>query len=226
MIFFLLLALGCAVATVGAGLWGNLLGGYRAGDFSAGNSEFIEMPTKFADTFAVDPAEGWLVKMYYKKEGAFCWVSNDMDRDPFPGPALKIQHTRGRLAEVIYSGRGARSLKLSYGEVLRHRKEEHSKFGHKNLILLPDRVIGGERAVGVSYRYESEGQHGVEEQYHVIRHDGLWTFTLHSGINRDVIDPDTYRVLDTFRWTGPFDEASVSPRPTPSPEPSPSESEG
>ncbi|MDO5068436.1 MAG: hypothetical protein Q4D96_14250 [Propionibacteriaceae bacterium] len=183
------------------------------------------MPTKFADTFAVGPVEGWEVGMHYQKEGAFCWVGDIVDNNPFPGPALKVQHIHNWFAEGDFAGRRSRVPALTYEEVIGHQKSVHWRNEYKKWALLPDRVIGGERAPGLTYRYEGEKHHAVIAEFYIIRHDGLWTFTLHSGINRDVIDPDTYRVLDTFRWTGPFDEASLPPSAEPSPEPSPSESE-
>ncbi|MDO5083547.1 MAG: hypothetical protein Q4D89_09110 [Arachnia propionica] len=214
---FLSLAVGSLAATLGPGVWGHLFGEPEVDRGSSRNRELIEMPTEFADTFSVDLVEGWVSEMHPDKAGAFCWVWDAVDTVPDPGPALKIEHIHNSTAEHINSARHSEVPMLSYDEVVRQRSAMYGSGGYRGFVLMPERIIGGEAAVGMGYRSVAVGRRVVRVEYYIIRHDGLWVFTLFSGINRDVIDPDTYRVLDTFHWTGPYVE--------PSPEPSASEDE-
>lgn len=206
---FLSLVMGSVAATVGPGLWGHIFPDPQAEGHPSKNRELIEMPTEAADTFAFEPVEGWEVEMHYRTVSPFCWVAKE--GIPGPGPALRVLQTKGLDAELHATKRLSRVPMMTYQEMLRFESLAYIGGRYKYLVLLPERTIGGEHAVGLRYRAEDKDSRIVEEQYYVLRHDGMWNFSVQSGIYHDVIDPDTYRVLDGFHWTGPYVEPSSVP---------------
>lgn len=81
-------------------------------------------------------------------------------------------------------------------------------------VMLPEREIGGERAVGFAVLDVTGELPVLLEQWFVVRHDGVWVFGLDSGGGRDVVGQDLYGILDSFRWTGPWAVYTETPAPS------------
>ena len=72
-----------------------------------------------------------------------------------------------------------------------------------DVVGLPDRVIGGERAVGYSNVYTEADTSKVYETWFVGRHDGLWRFTLNSAPGESAVPSEARAALDTVSWGPP-----------------------
>lgn len=66
---------------------------------------------------------------------------------------------------------------------------------------LPERVIGGERARGVTYRWVRNGL--FMEVWLVPRPDAIWEIFLFPGEGETVVPEELYRMLDSFQWIAP-----------------------
>lgn len=66
---------------------------------------------------------------------------------------------------------------------------------------LPERLIGGERARGVTYRAVRDGL--FMEVWLVPRPDAIWQIFLFPGEGETVVSEELYRMLDSFQWIAP-----------------------
>lgn len=69
-----------------------------------------------------------------------------------------------------------------------------------DITVLPERLIGGEKAFGLSHLGVTRGRHWFQEIWYVVRHDGVWRFTLQPAHWEETISPEIYQMLDSFRW--------------------------
>ena len=72
-----------------------------------------------------------------------------------------------------------------------------------DIEVLPDRMIGGDRAVGYSYLQEKDGVGQRYEDWFVGRHDGVWHFVLNSAPGETVVPSEARAALDTVAWGPP-----------------------
>lgn len=159
-------------------------------------SSQIQMSSKSTDLYEVAVPEGWeFVRYGYPVNPAF---NATLVGDPAPPAMVFLECFRG------FQVGGGRASEISPEEVLDFYLERNFGKGRSDLVVLPEREIGGERAVGFR-GWARNGKTGpwVWEEWFVVRHDGVWRFGLNSGTSRDVIGQDAYVLLDSFRWTGP-----------------------
>ncbi|MDO5083541.1 hypothetical protein EII34_06400 [Arachnia propionica] len=155
----------------------------------------IQMSSKSTDLYDVVIPEGWEFSRYgYPSNPAF---TAELIGDPAPSARVFLESFRG-----LQVG-GSRASEISPEEVLEFYLSKYFDKGSMDLVVLPEREIGGERAVGLRVWSQKEGHSWVHEEWFVVRHDGVWRFGLSSGTSRDVIGQDAYAILDSFRWTGP-----------------------
>ncbi|RRD46453.1 hypothetical protein EII35_15555 [Arachnia propionica] len=172
------------------------------------------MPTEFADHYDLVVPEGWEVIQWDQYEKAKFIGRRIESIDP---PAAVILENWGGEWVSDFTDRPLRVNALSWEEVFETQRREFSSSEFFGFEVLPERTIGGERSVGMRVREVMEGRGSVWEQWHVLRHDGVWLFDLLSGGGRDRIGDDVYELLDSFRWTGPAPSPIPEPLPVPTP---------
>ncbi|RRD47070.1 hypothetical protein [Arachnia propionica] len=174
------------------------------------------MPTEYADHYDLVVPEGWEVARWDQYEKAFFFGRRVEDVDP--PAAVSIENWGGEWADE-FTDRPLRVNALSWEEVFETQRREFSSSEFFGFEVLPERTIGGERAVGMTVHQvgEKSGKESVWEQWHVLRHDGVWLFDLFSGGGRDRVGDDAYGILDSFRWTGPAPSPLPEPLPVPTP---------
>ncbi|RRD48578.1 hypothetical protein EII35_12030 [Arachnia propionica] len=174
------------------------------------------MPTENADHYDLVVPEGWEVVRWIQYEKAYFYGRRVEDVKPPVG--VVIENWSGEWADE-FTDRPLRVNALSWEEVFETQVDYFSSSEFFGFEVLPERTIGGERAVGMRVRevMEKVGKEIVWEQWHVLRHDGVWLFDLSSGGDRDMVSDDAYGILDSFRWTGPAPSPIPDPLPVPTP---------
>ncbi|RRD05365.1 hypothetical protein EII34_06420 [Arachnia propionica] len=166
------------------------------------------MPSEHADQYEVVIPENW-----------------KSDKDEYPdSPDFIAQRVSDVSSEakfhLVHSPGGKSGLRSEGGdeipretsleEELDRDMKSYADLGDSvKLVVLPEREIGGERAVGLRVRFIHGNSSWLREEWHVVRHDGVWGFRLTSGASRDVIGQDAYAILDSFRWIGPSPSPSA-----------------
>ncbi|MDO5083002.1 MAG: hypothetical protein Q4D89_06340 [Arachnia propionica] len=79
-----------------------------------------------------------------------------------------------------------------------------------DITVLPERLIGGEKAFGFSSVDITEARHALQETWFVVRHDGMWQFTLQPAHWEETIPPEIYQMLDSFHWITPEPSPTTS----------------
>uniref|UniRef100_UPI000551FF7F hypothetical protein n=1 Tax=Schaalia suimastitidis TaxID=121163 RepID=UPI000551FF7F len=74
---------------------------------------------------------------------------------------------------------------------------------YSQITDLGTRTIGGATARGYSFTEIFDGISHRTEQWHVGRHDGLWTIQLSSADNDTTLPPEIYDILNTITWATP-----------------------
>lgn len=77
-----------------------------------------------------------------------------------------------------------------------------------DITILPERLIGGEKALGYSHIDVPRASYWFQEIWFVVRHDGVWRFTLQPARWEETISPEIHQMIDSFHWE--------TPEPTPS----------
>ncbi|MDO5068442.1 MAG: hypothetical protein Q4D96_14280 [Propionibacteriaceae bacterium] len=168
------------------------------------------MPSERADLFEVVIPESWeSSKDEHSDSPDFtAWRIGDV----FPRARFRLNHFPGGKSVRRSAGGDRIVYATSLEEQLDYALEGYAYLGDSaKVVVLPEREIGGERAVGFRIRFIRGKYLWLREEWYVVRHDGIWDFTLESGASRDVIGQDAYAILDSFRWVGP-------PPPSPSAE--------
>ena len=88
-------------------------------------------------------------------------------------------------------------------DLLHHEHQRLLSREAVDITILPERLIGGERAFGFSHLGVTQGRHWFQENWFVVRHDGVWRFILQPAHWEETISPEIYQMLDTFHWTTP-----------------------
>ena len=175
----------------------------------------IPILSKQADSYEVEVPEGWEI-VRSSRPGVANFSARKLGGQ-IPATSVDLEHWGEDWALERYGGEQSGIFKLSREDVLEHYLSFYSDPRFTDLTLLPEREIGGERAVGLSVRTPAPrspvgkilGEELQWEQWYVVRHDGVWRFVISSGQFEDEDDVAARSILDSFRWVG-----SGEPEPT------------
>ena len=182
-----------------------LLVGCSSKDPSAESSPSVVITavSETADSFHITPPEGWVV-IPVKSYEANDYIASANGDPGFSAASLRVQHWslealrvtlgRGEEKPVIIDVNGYRDEGMASARMVERISD---------VAVLPDRMIGGDRAVGYSYLQEKDGVGQRYEDWFVGRHDGVWHFVLNSAPGESAVPSEATAALDTVAWGPP-----------------------
>ena len=174
-----------------------LLVGCSSKDPSAESSPSVVITavSETADSFHITPPEGWVV-IPVKSYEAMDYIASANGDSRFSAASLRVQHW---WPEALRVALGRYSEKPLVSDIASAKTVDNIS----DIEVLPDRMIGGDRAVGYSYLQEKDGVGQRYEDWFVGRHDGVWHFVLNSAPGETVVPSEARAALDTVAWGPP-----------------------
>ncbi|MDO5068547.1 MAG: hypothetical protein Q4D96_14820 [Propionibacteriaceae bacterium] len=172
----------------------------------------VHMRTEHADGYTFDPAEGWDEQSTSVMGEVPYTITEETNRSG----EFRIRRTDGK---TLLSSRRIEELGAVFlpgfpvdpQVVLKDRMLNREDYGKQpEMRVLPPRTVGGEPALGFSYR-DQFGQMYKMEVWCVVRHDGVWEFDLRTNPNLATPPAELHQMLDSFRWTGPRPAPTATP---------------
>ena len=182
-----------------------LLVGCSSKDPSAESSPSVVITavSETADSFHITPPEGWVV-VPVKSYEAMDYIASANGDSRFSAASLRIQHWWPEALRVALGRYSEKPLVIDmYGYRDSDIASAKTVDGISDIEVLPDRVIGGDPAVGYSCLQEKDGVGQRYEDWFVGRHDGLWRFVLNSAPGETVVPSEATAALDTVAWGPP-----------------------
>ena len=189
-----------------------LLVGCSSKDPSAESSPSVVITavSETADSFHITPPEGWVV-IPVKSYEAMDYIASANGDSRFSAASLRIQHWWPEALRVALGRYSEKPLVIDmYGYRDSDIASAKTVDNISDIEVLPDRMIGGDRAVGYSYLQEKDGVGQRYEDWFVGRHDGVWHFVLNSAPGETVVPSEARAALDTVAWGPPEPSASPS----------------
>ena len=189
-----------------------LLVGCSSKDPSAESSPSVVITavSETADSFHITPPEGWVV-IPVKSYEAMDYIASANGDSRFSAASLRIQHWWPEALRVALGRYSEKPLVIDmYGYRDSDIASAKTVDNISDIEVLPDRVIGGDPAVGYSCLQEKDGVSQRYEDWFVGRHDGLWRFVLNSAPGETVVPSEATAALDTVAWGPPEPSASPS----------------
>ena len=170
----------------------------------------ITAVSETADSFHITPPEGWVV-IPVKSYEAMDYIASANGDSRFSAASLRIQHWWPEALRVALGRYSEKPLVIDmYGYRDSDIASAKTVDNISDIEVLPDRMIGGDRAVGYSYLQEKDGVGQRYEDWFVGRHDGVWHFVLNSAPGESVVPSEARAALDTVAWGPPEPSASPS----------------
>ena len=170
----------------------------------------ITAVSETADSFHITPPEGWVV-IPVKSYEAMDYIASANGDSRFSAASLRIQHWWPEALRVALGRYSEKPLVIDmYGYRDSDIASAKTVDNISDIEVLPDRMIGGDRAVGYSYLQEKDGVGQRYEDWFVGRHDGVWHFVLNSAPGETVVPSEATAALDTVAWGPPEPSASPS----------------
>ena len=182
-----------------------LLVGCSSKDPSAESSPSVVITavSETADSFHITPPEGWVV-IPVKSYEAMDYIASANGDSRFSAASLRIQHWWPEALRVALGRYSEKPLVIDmYGYRDSDIASAKTVDNISDIEVLPDRVIGGDPAVGYSCLQEKDGVSQRYEDWFVGRHDGLWRFVLNSAPGETVVPSEARAALDTVAWGPP-----------------------
>ena len=182
-----------------------LLVGCSSKDPSAESSPSVVITavSETADSFHITPPEGWVV-VPVKSYEAMDYIASANGDSRFSAASLRIQHWWPEALRVALGRYSEKPLVIDmYGYRDSDIASAKTVDNISDIEVLPDRMIGGDRAVGYSYLQEKDGVGQRYEDWFVGRHDGVWHFVLNSAPGETVVPSEARAALDTVAWGPP-----------------------
>ena len=182
-----------------------LLVGCSSKDPSAESSPSVVITavSETADSFHITPPEGWVV-IPVKSYEAMDYIASANGDSRFSAASLRIQHWWPEALRVALGRYSEKPLVIDmYGYRDSDIASAKTVDNISDIEVLPDRMIGGDRAVGYSYLQEKDGVGQRYEDWFVGRHDGVWHFVLNSAPGETVVPSEARAALDTVAWGPP-----------------------
>ena len=182
-----------------------LLVGCSSKDPSAESSPSVVITavSETADSFHITPPEGWVV-IPVKSYEAMDYIASANGDSRFSAASLRIQHWWPEALRVALGRYSEKPLVIDmYGYRDSDIASAKTVDNISDIEVLPDRMIGGDRAVGYSYLQEKDGVGQRYEDWFVGRHDGVWHFVLESAPGESVVPSEARAALDTVAWGPP-----------------------
>ena len=183
-----------------------LLVGCSSKDPSAESSPSVVITavSERADSFHITPPERWVV-IPVDPDEANDYIASANGDPGFSAASLRVQHwSPDILKAVLGVSHEEKEVVINMNS---YRDKHMAGLGAtkqvSDVVGLPDRVIGGERAVGYSNVYTEADTSKVYETWFVGRHDGLWRFTLNSAPGESAVPSEARAALDTVSWGPP-----------------------
>ena len=166
-------------------------------------SVVITAVSETADSFHITPPEGWVV-IPVKSYEAMDYIASANGDSRFSAASLRIQHWWPEALRVALGRYSEKPLVIDmYGYRDSDIASAKTVDNISDIEVLPDRMIGGDRAVGYSYLQEKDGVGQRYEDWFVGRHDGVWHFVLNSAPGETVVPSEARAALDTVAWGPP-----------------------
>ena len=182
-----------------------LLVGCSSKDPSAESSPSVVITavSETADSFHITPPEGWVV-IPVKSYEAMDYIASANGDSRFSAASLRIQHWWPEALRVALGRYSEKPLVIDmYGYRDSDIASAKTVDNISDIEVLPDRMIGGDRAVGYSYLQEKDGVGQRYEDWFVGRYDGVWHFVLNSAPGETVVPSEARAALDTVAWGPP-----------------------
>jgi lipoprotein len=182
-----------------------LLVGCSSKDPSAESSPSVVITavSETADSFHITPPEGWVV-IPVKSYEAMDYIASANGDSRFSAASLRVQHWWPEALRVALGRYSEKPLVIDmYGYRDSDIASAKTVDNISDIEVLPDRMIGGDRAVGYSYLQEKDGVGQRYEDWFVGRHDGVWHFVLNSAPGETVVPSEARAALDTVAWGPP-----------------------
>jgi hypothetical protein len=166
-------------------------------------SVVITAVSETADSFHITPPEGWVV-IPVKSYEAMDYIASANGDSRFSAASLRVQHWWPEALRVALGRYSEKPLVIDmYGYRDSDIASAKTVDNISDIEVLPDRMIGGDRAVGYSYLQEKDGVGQRYEDWFVGRHDGVWHFVLNSAPGETVVPSEARAALDTVAWGPP-----------------------
>ena len=173
-------------------------------------SVVVTAVSETADSFHITPPEGWVV-IPMKSYEAHDYIASANGDSRFSAASLRVQHWSPEALRVVFERYSEKPIVIDmYGYRDSDIASAKTVDGISDIEVLPDRVIGGDPAVGYSCLQEKDGVGQRYEDWFVGRHDGLWRFVLNSAPGETVVPSEVRAALDTVAWGPPEPSASPS----------------
>ena len=173
-------------------------------------SVVVTAVSETADSFHITPPEGWVV-IPMKSYEAHDYIASANGDPKFSAASLRVQHWSPEALRVVFERYSEKPIVIDmYGYRDSDIASAKTVDGISDIEVLPDRVIGGDPAVGYSCLQEKDGVGQRYEDWFVGRHDGLWRFVLNSAPGETVVPSEVRAALDTVAWGPPEPSASPS----------------
>ena len=182
-----------------------LLVGCSSKDPSAESSPSVVITavSETADSFHITPPEGWVV-IPVKSYEAMDYIASANGDSRFSAASLRVQHWWPEALRVALGRYSEKPLVIDmYGYRDSDIASAKTVDNISDIEVLPDRVIGGDPAVGYSCLQEKDGVGQRYEDWFVGRHDGVWHFVLNSAPGETVVPSEARAALDTVAWGPP-----------------------
>lgn len=177
-------------------------------------SAMLTVNTDTRDDFHITPPDGWTEFSGTYGESGYYYIASANGDTGYSSTAMRVRRESLYILKFIFKKNPEDPQFVIDMNEYRDRSIRMSKTTKEvsEVIPLPDRTVGGERAVGYSDIYTKNGIPQKYETWMVGRHDGIWTLSINSAPGETVIPPEASAALDTVYWTPP-----EAPAPSPSP---------